>query len=254
MFNAVPPLPRGGSGPGYLPSPLHRLLLAVICFSLLNACDDFQYPRDPKGTLNRVLDTQQMTVAVVEHPPWVILSGEGTPRGAEVELLEAFARDLGAAIEWRRLPHFEALKGLEWGDLDLAVGSFEEEAVLPISGVGPTYAYFEEEILVAHRPGVTAPQRLEGQRVFVPANQAVSALVRQQRGTPTQELTDAISLAALPRWQLESRGFLPGPITLRRARHVMAVPEGENAWLLRLERFLRLQSDRLPDRLGRYQE
>jgi len=34
----------------------------------------------------------------------------------------------------------------------------------------------------------------------------------------------------------------------------MAVPEGENAWLLRLERFLRLQSDRLPDRLGRYQE
>lgn len=30
-------------------------------------------------------------------------------------------------------------------------------------------------------------------------------------------------------------------------QHVMAVPHGENAWIVRLERFLRSQLDRIPD-------
>ena len=41
---------------------------------------------------------------------------------------------------------------------------------------------------------------------------------------------------------------------LRRAKHVMAIPEGENAWLMRLERLLRAQAADFDLRLREHRE
>ena len=45
--------------------------------------------------------------------------------------------------------------------------------------------------------------------------------------------------AALPHWQVSRRGLAPTGIVLARRQHVIAVPKGENAWLMGLEAVLR---------------
>ena len=56
---------------------------------------------------------------------------------------------------------------------------------------------------------------------------------------PVDDLSSArIPIAAYP-WQLEAWGFEPTGIELPEEKHVMAVPLGENGWLVELERFLR---------------
>lgn len=59
-----------------------RLVAPVFGVLGLAACDDFRFPRDPDGTLDRVLTTGRMRVAAVDHVPWVIVDGSGAPRGA----------------------------------------------------------------------------------------------------------------------------------------------------------------------------
>ena len=207
----------------------------------LGACD-FQYPRDPEKTLETVLEQERMVVAVIDHPPWAIVSDSGEPRGAEVELVEQFASDLGVEIEWRPLSSFTALKGLGWGDLDLVIGGLEQKEVQPITGAGTSYPYFEEVFVIGVRPNRPLPEKLEGEEVFVSPAEPLATLVRKQDGHPTGEMGEEVALAALPHWELASRGLQRSDIVLRRAKHVMAVPEGENAWLMRLERVLREHS------------
>lgn len=46
--------------------------------------------------------------------------------------------------------------------------------------------------------------------------------------------------------------FIQPYFTLGEEEHVMAVPEGENAWIVRVERFLRSQLDRVPALLEKH--
>lgn len=226
-----------------------RLLAAGLGALGLAGCDDFRYPRDPNDTLDRVLATDRVRVAAVDHVPWVIVDGNNVPRGAEVDLIEAFARDLGATVEWRRAPAFEALDALERGDVDLAVGGFTNRAVTAHKGASHTYAYFTEALIVASEPGLAIPQRLDGQRVYVAPDLMADSLVRDQDGVPVSEKTASVRLLAVPEWLARARALEPTSIVLRRDEHVIAVPKGENAWVVRLERFLRTHSREIADRL-----
>ena len=105
------------------------LVVAGLAAPGLTACGDYRYPRDPDGTLDRVLAEGRMRVAAVDHMPWVLVDGDTTPSDAEVELVEAFARELGVSVAWRRAPAFLALEALERGDSDLAIGGFTTQAV-----------------------------------------------------------------------------------------------------------------------------
>lgn len=58
------------------------LLMLSLGIMGLSACEDFDYPRDPNNTLERVLATGCMRVAAVDHVPWVIVENSGSPRGA----------------------------------------------------------------------------------------------------------------------------------------------------------------------------
>jgi polar amino acid transport system substrate-binding protein len=53
-----------------------------------------------------------------------------------------------------------------------------------------------------------------------------------------EELRGSDLPVAAYRWQLEAWGFEPAGVELPEERHVMAVPPGENGWLVTLERFL----------------
>jgi polar amino acid transport system substrate-binding protein len=229
-----------------------RLAVLLLLGATLG-CDDARFPRDPNGTLDSVLATDQMVVAAVDHPPWVVVGGEGGSQGAEVELVEALAHELGVSIEWRRMPALEALEGLERGEVQLAIGGFERKSVTPVAGAAPSYAYFREAIVVGARPGTATPEDLEARRVYVPPEEPATELVRNHGGIPVAEWSDDVALAAVPHWQLEALGLVPSGIVLQRRDHVVAVPQGENAWLMRIERFLRSETGDIGARLRAHQ-
>lgn len=66
-----------------------------------------------------------------------------------------------------------------------------------------------------------------------------SGLVEKEGGVPVTEKSDAVQLTAMPDWQLPARNVVLTDVVLHRNEHVMAVPQGENAWVMRLELFLR---------------
>jgi polar amino acid transport system substrate-binding protein len=138
----------------------------------LTACG---IPRDPEGTLERVQGSS-MKVGIAERPPWTTLGED--PSGIEVELVERFARELDAEIQWVEGAESEVLEQVELGRLDLVIA------------------------------GLTADSPWSGKASFIQPYVSVGA-----------------------------------------DEHVMAVPHGENAWIVRLERFLRSQRGEIPDLL-----
>src|ERR671918_450841 len=94
-----------------------RSLVALTV--LLASCG---IPRDPEGTLDRV-EGGVMRVGITENEPWTVLE-DSEPQGVEVDLIEAFARQLGAEIDWTVGAAEEVLAATEEGDLDLAIGGF----------------------------------------------------------------------------------------------------------------------------------
>lgn len=223
-----------------------RLLALGAALGLL-ACRG--HARDPDGTLDRVLATKAVRVLAVDHPPWVAAGGGPSPTGVEAELVDALARELGVAVEWRPAPAFEALGALDRGEADLAVGGFTSEEVAAHGTAAGTFACFAGETVAARRPGVPPVRDIDGRRVLVPPDLIVAALVRAEGGIPVAE-GDA-DLVALPRWRLSERGLVATEIVLGRAGHVLAVPKGENAWIMRVERVPRREAGGVEARLRR---
>ena len=242
--------PHGAKGVGYPLNLTTAMLLAGV--SLLAACDDLRFPRDVEGTLETVLSDQEMTVAVSENPPWVVLPDSGPPQGVEADLARAFAEELGVAIEWKPLGAFAALEGLEKGDIDLAIGGFARKDVTPVKGAAPSYTYFEEAFVIGSRTPNARPHDIEDQQVFVPPHLPLAALVAEEGGLPVDQWTDEQTLAALPHWQLAVKDLAATDTTLDRAEHVVAVQQGENAWLMKIEDFFRREAGTIGARLRAY--
>lgn len=94
----------------------HLLPLLVFLAFPLAGC---AVPTDPDGTLDRV-QGGILRVGITPHEPWTELRGERG--GLEVELVEGFARSLGARVDWREGAEAELVEDLEMGQLDLVVG------------------------------------------------------------------------------------------------------------------------------------
>lgn len=220
--------------------PLRLVTLGLFAFAL-SACDG--YPRDPDHTLTRVLRTERFIAVAVDHSPWVATAEGRDPSGVEVDLVETFAQDLGVDVEWRRAPAFEALEAMERGDADLVVGGFTKEALKAHTGSSSTYAYVTERLVVAAEPGTPVPRALDGLKVVTPPELMADRLVTDENGIPTVEDGPEVFLHAVLDWTLPERDLVPTGIVLRREDHVFAVPKGENAWITRVERFLRQRAD-----------
>lgn len=227
--------------------PAAAALLAVA--TVAGPAAAFEFPRDPGGTLDRVTATGTIRAGVSDHPPWVTL-GDGPPEGVEVDLLKGFAADLGVSVEWHALPALRALDALERGVLDLAIGGFDRASVAAHAGASPSFTYFVDPLLVAARPGAPLPDSLEGLAVFAGPDIFARQALRDRDALPVQDPQDA-EYAALPAWRLTAADLVPVGVELYRTDRVFAVPQGENAWLMRLERFLRARQEDIPDALSR---
>jgi polar amino acid transport system substrate-binding protein len=222
------------------PLALAMLLAAV-------AAAGCQYPRDPDGTLNRV-EGGVMRVGVTETDPWVLLDGDEPTSGVEVELARRFARDLGARIEWVPGTEEELVDAAKEGQVDLVLAGLTTKSRWK-KDVAFTRPYVETRSLVGAPAGRSYPDDFAGVPVAVELGTEEEGLLEQRtdaRVVPVKDLASRVGEpAAVYDYLLDDLDLTDSGTELDEAEHVMAVKLGENAFLVRLERFLLNREDQI---------
>jgi polar amino acid transport system substrate-binding protein len=223
-----------------------RRLTVVLLLAAITATG-CQYPRDPDGTLNRV-DGGVMRVGVTEADPWVLLDGDRPVGGAEVVLARRFARELGARIEWVQGSEEELVDAAKEGQVDLILGGLTSKSRWK-KDVAFTRPYVETRAVVGTPPGESYPDDFAGVPVAVELGSEEEGLLEQRtdaRVVPVAEVAGRGGRpAAVPDYLLDDLGLTDSGTELDDAEHVMAVKLGENAFLVRLERFLLEREDEI---------
>jgi len=210
--------------------------LAALVVAALSGC---QIPQDPDGTLDIVRDGT-MRVGVTESDPWVDLADPANPGGVEPELVRRFADRLNAEIDWIDGSEEELIGALKEGQLDLVVGGltkktpWKKEASL-------TWPYLKTRLVVGAPPGTSLPEDLDGVPVAFERGSEAGGLLERKTGAravAVDQLDDARGAVAAGEWRLPDLGLRATGVELAEHQHVMALPLGENAWLVELERFL----------------
>jgi polar amino acid transport system substrate-binding protein len=218
------------------------IALALVA-TLFGAC---RIPEDPDGTLDRV-EGGEMRVGVTESDPWVTLR-EGVPTGGvEVELVRSFARDLDARIEWVDGAEEELIDALKEGALDLVIGGLTSKSRWK-KDVAFTRPYVKTRTVVGVPPESSPPDDLDGVLVAVELGSEAEALLDSKtdaRLRPVDDLGEAGTRpVAAHDYVLDDLGLAIGP-ELKEDEQVMAVRMGENAFMVRLERFLLNREDEI---------
>ncbi|MDY7227343.1 substrate-binding periplasmic protein [Hyalangium rubrum] len=232
-----------GAGKHHTPSRAVGLLLAVLV--LAAGCG---FPRDPEGTLERVRGGM-MRVGVVEREPFTRVE-EGTPTGPEVELVQEFARTLGATVEWTVGAEPRLMEALAHQQLELVIGGIPADTPYGSKG-GLSQPYLRSQLRVGAPPEQTPPSELKGQRVAVEKGHVAIALLEEKGAVPepTSTLASAPGLRAGFDWQLEAWGYTPTGPTLKKEEVLLVVPPGENGWLRQVDLFLHEHRDQARARL-----
>jgi polar amino acid transport system substrate-binding protein len=221
--------------------------VTVVLLLMAVAATGCQYPRDPDGTLNRV-DGGVMRVGVTEADPWVLLEDDRPVGGAEVELARRFARDVGARIEWVQGSEEELVDAAKEGQVDLIVGGLTSKSRWK-KDVAFTRPYVETRTVVGVPAGESFPDDFAGVPVATELGSEEEGLLAQKTEARVVPVTSheprAGRPAAVPHYLLDDLELTDSGTELGEAKHVMAVKLGENAFLVRLERFLLNREDEI---------
>lgn len=215
--------------------------LAVV---LLAGAGCHPYPRDPDHALEQVLERGTLRVGVEPSGPWVTGQPPGQPGGVEGTLLADFADEVGVDVDWRWGSAEEHFDALMHQDLDVAIGGVTTSNPWK-KHVGFTLPYYTSRTVVGVPASGPMLSDLEGVSVAVRKGSGVRDLLedRGARVVVRDTFAGSDGPVAAEAWEIEGMGLRPTAIRLRTDPHVMAVPPGENALLMRLEDFLLRRAD-----------
>ncbi len=199
-----------------------------------------QYPRDPDGTLNRA-QGGVLRVGVTHADPFVLIEADEPSGGAEVELARRFARDIGARIEWVHGSEEELVDATKEGQVDVLLAGLSAKSRWK-KDVAFTRPYVETRTVVGVPPGSSYPDDFAQVPVAVELGTEEEGLLEQRTDALVRPLRELAGQqrepAAVPDYLLDDLGLADSGTELAADKHVMAVKLGENALLVRLERFL----------------
>lgn len=194
-------------------------------------------------------------IGVTENPPWITQQGQ-QPRGLEADLLNTFAETMNAYIEWHWGSENELLQALKHHQLDIVAGGLTSNTRIN-QLVATTRPYYTTHYALgfqgANRQATShAAESVQGQEVAVPRLNNVMHPLRELDAIPviSSDMETAQGWVAGPTWWLTAHGFTVTRHNLAKEKHVMALPKGENALLLALQRHLH-QADSLETQLVR---
>jgi polar amino acid transport system substrate-binding protein len=205
-------------------------------------------PRDPDGTLDRVRGGT-IRAGLIEHPPWAS-NDAGGPAGVEVELLEGLAEDLDAEIRWTTGTEGELIDALELGELDAVVGGLTVDSPW-VSKAAFTAPYLATRTVVGVPAEEPSALDLEGTEVAVERGSPAAGLLRAAGAIPVavDDLTLVQGPAAVEDWLLDDLDLQATDEILEEREHVLALPLGENAWLVEVEEYLDAEERRAAELL-----
>lgn len=217
-----------------------RIALAGLLVGALAGCG---LPRDPETTLERV-SGEKLRVGVSEHDPWVVLGQDG-PAGVEVEIVKRFAQEIDAEIEWVEGEVEELAGALHVREIDLLIAGLTSRSKIS-SEAALTHPYLTTQVVVATPPDLEI-EDIAGFEVAVEASTEAAGLLEKTDAIPVrvEDVTQTAGPVAIENYLLDDLGLEDTGVRLSETDHVMAVPHGENAWLVRLERFLLADPDRI---------
>jgi polar amino acid transport system substrate-binding protein len=212
------------------------LLSAALTALLLAGCG---IPHDPESTLARVRGGT-MRVGITANDPWTRLE-DGQPAGVEVELVERFAGEVGTRIEWVDGSEADLVAALEVRELDLVVGGLTADTPWQAKAA-ITRSFATTRVVVAVPASQPVPDDIAGLRVAVEAGTDAAGILEDKTDAVPVRVPDVTrvkgSAVAVEEWLLDDLDLRDTGVHLTRSKHVMATPLGENAFLVRLERFL----------------
>lgn len=213
---------------------MRRLVVLLTVVVMATACD---IPRDPEGTLERVTGGT-IRVGVSESDPWVVLEGS-EPSGVEVEIVERFARELGADIEWHEGTVDELAAALHVGELDLVIAGLTSTSKIT-SEATLTHPYLTTQVVVAVPPGSEIDEDITGLDVAVEQASEAAGILEKTDARPVRvpDVLEVDGPVAVESYLVDDLGYDDTGVRLLESDQVMAVRHGENAFLVRLERFL----------------
>ena len=139
----------------------------------------------------------------------------------------------------------ELLEAAKEAEVDVIVGGFTSTSPGVSEGkeAGVTGTYLTTRFVVGVPPDRSAIDDPSGRKIAVERIDTTAAMLKEEGAVPVPvgDLSTADMPIAAYEWQLKEWGFEPTSIELPEEQHVMAVPLGENGWLVELERFLRSQ-------------
>lgn len=223
-----------------------RATVCIVLALLMTVLGGCRIPDDPDGTLDRV-EGGVMRVGVTDSDPWVILD-QGVPTdGVEVLLVRRFARDLNSRLEWVDGGEEELVDALKEGSLDLVIGGLTSKSRWK-KDAAFTRPYVKTRTVVGVPPESSPPDDLEGVQVAAELGSEAEALVDAETEAEVRAVDDLSEARGVPvaahNYVLDDLGLAVGP-ELGEDEHVMAVRLGENAFMVRLERYLLNREDEI---------
>jgi polar amino acid transport system substrate-binding protein len=194
-------------------------------------------PKDPEGTLDRV-SGGVLRVGVTDAPPWAETGGTD-PTGIEVTLVEEFADAVDAEIEWIEGSEAELAQAVFLGEIDLMIGGLTSTSTLA-SEVTLTHPYVTTSTVIAVPDDADVPSDIAGVEVAAERGTAEAGLLAKTDAEVLRvdDITTAEGPIAVEDIFLDDLSMTDTGIRLQESDHVMGVPHGENAFLVKLERFL----------------
>ena len=182
-----------------------------------------------------------MRVGVIHEPPWVILEEGRDPAGVEPELVRRFAETIDAEIEWVEGTEADLAAAAGGFQIDLIIGGLTREFPY-VDDVAMTAPYVDTEVELGLPRGEELPDELGGVEVFVERSSEAAALLREEEDDAVPVFFDSLDeidgLALLDTYDIDAIDYERTDYILRDHEHAMAVPLGENAFMVELERFL----------------
>lgn len=212
-----------------------RILSVLLIFPLLIACDD--YPRDPRGSLSAA-QNQVLRVGASEFSPWIQWQN-GSVSGVEAELVDQFARSIGARVNWIKGSEGMLMKMLEAHELHLVVGGVTADSPWR-HHVAFTRPYRKQHYLICSTDENLSPQKPQNQKIALNKDSLLGPQIKSKEGIPQRldSLENYRGLIAIPVEEQSRYSCGQDPMRLKPTEHVMALPMGENALLMALEKFL----------------
>ncbi len=208
----------------------------IVLLLLTFSCH--RYPRDLRNTLDKV-QNNKLVVGVTEHPPYVELKN-GEITGTEIELIKGFSKQLNAEIEWITAPAEIIFLLLESGEIDIAAGGFNKDIVWKkhVHFVHPhdTIVYS-----IGVPPGKSFPENFKDREVTVKKNSVAGVYAKKKKGARiafTDSITGKENLVAASKEELTALGYQIAEKPLKKEYISLAIQNGENAFLKKLEVFI----------------